>query len=580
MEEYVSTVIVASNLEPGEHTLTLTAHRPTDQWALNGFSVSYQPDDTWFRVALIILTLLALLLIGLAIHFGRQSDWGAFGHRLASWHQQLSKQGQLLLTASAALLAGIAGWLTWSEQASGLIRRVGDGGQLALTAVAASTFYFAPSLFVYLAALALLFGLIYLRPQWGLALIAFTIPFFVKPKPVLGYLFSPLEIFVVVTLAAFVLRVLVQKLASTVPRHPVANPGFRLRSADFAVLAFVIVATISLLFTERLDVASNEWRVLVIESVILYSLLRLLWLQDSEMWTVLDAYVLGGVVVAVIGLWQYSTGQNLITSEGGLMRLRSVYGSPNNVALYLGRMVPILVAFSLMGSGRRRRAYALALVPIGLAMIFSFSKGALFLGLPASLLAIVILWRKSRSGRLWPWLLGFGLAGVAGLLIALQIPQLAGRLNPQGATGFFRMNLWRSSLNMFLDHPIFGVGLDNFLYEYRGRYIMDAAWQEPNLNHPHNVFLDFATRLGLAGLLAGAWMFWSYLRVAFRLPNSVSLAWRPVAAGLIGALVYSLAHGLVDHSFFLVDLAFSFFLMFGLAIWLDENQVADNTRVT
>ena len=298
------------------------------------------------------------------------------------------------------------------------------------------------------------------------------------------------------------------------------------------------------------------------------------------MWTVLDAYILGGVVVAVIGLWQYSTGQNLITSEGGLMRLRSVYGSPNNVALFLGRMVPILVAFTLMGSGRRRLTYSLALLPTGLAMILSFSKGALFLGLPASLLVIMILWRKSRSGRLWPWLLGFGLAGVAGLLIALQIPQLAGRLNPQGATGFFRMNLWRSSLNMFLDHPVFGVGLDNFLYEYRGRYIMDAAWQEPNLNHPHNVFLDFATRLGLAGLLAGAWIFWSFLRVTIKLPGRINSLWRPVSAGLIGAFVYSFAHGLVDHSFFLVDLAFTFFLMFGLAIWLDENQVTSNTSVT
>lgn len=580
LEEYISTEIIASNLEPGEHTLTLTAHRGSDQWALNGFSVSYRPADTTFRVALIALALLALLVSALAVHFGRRTNWGLFGRRLGAWHERLGKQRQLLLTSAAALLATVAGWLTWSEQASSLLRRIGDGGQLALTAVAASTFYFAPSLIVYLVALAFLFGLIYLRPQWGLALVAFSIPFFVKPKPVLGYLFSPLEIILLVTLAAFVLRVLVQKLVSTVPRHPVANPGFKLRSADYAVLALVAVATISLLFTERLDMASNEWRVLIVESVIFYLLLRWMWLQDSEMWTVLDAYILGGVVVAVIGLWQYSTGQNLITSEGGLMRLRSVYGSPNNVALFLGRMVPILVAFTLMGSGRRRLTYSLALLPTGLAMILSFSKGALFLGLPASLLVIMILWRKSRSGRLWPWLLGFGLAGVAGLLIALQIPQLAGRLNPQGATGFFRMNLWRSSLNMFLDHPVFGVGLDNFLYEYRGRYIMDAAWQEPNLNHPHNVFLDFATRLGLAGLLAGAWIFWSFLRVTIKLPGRINSLWRPVSAGLIGAFVYSFAHGLVDHSFFLVDLAFTFFLMLGLAIWLDENQVTSNTSVT
>ncbi len=580
LEEYLSTEIVASNLTPGEHILTVSAHRGNDQWALNGFSVAYRPPDTAFQLTAIVLSALALLVALLAVQQGRRADWASFGRELNIRYRHIGKRWQLLLTASTALMAAFAGWLTWSEQASSIFRRLGDGGQLALTAVAASTLYFAPSFVLYVVAAVLLFGLVYLRPQWGLALVVFTIPFFVKPKPVLGYRFSPLEIFLLITLAAFLLRHLVQRIATTVPSSRVANPGFKLRSVDYAVITFAVVATLSLFFTDRLDVATNEWRVLVMESAILYLLLRWMWLREGEMWTVLDAYILGGVAVAIIGLWQYSTGQNLITSEGGLMRLRSVYGSPNNVALFLGRMIPILVAFMLLGSGRRRLAYSLALLPIGLAMILSFSKGALFLGLPASLLIILILWRRSRPGRLWPWLLGFILAGLIAFLIGLQIPQLAGRLNPQGATGFFRMNLWQSSLNMFLDHPVIGVGLDNFLYEYRGRYILDAAWQEPNLSHPHNIVLDFASRLGLAGLLAGAWLFWSYLRLALGLPGRVNYPWRPIAVGIIGALVYTVAHGLVDHSFFLVDLAFSFFFMLGLAVWLDENQVAAEMPVT
>ncbi|UCG23380.1 MAG: O-antigen ligase family protein, partial [Chloroflexota bacterium] len=524
LEAYLATEIVASDLAPGEHTLTVTAHRGTDQWSLNGFSVSYRPPDTTFNLVLIVLAVVAMILALLAIQQGRRTDWGSFGRQLSAGYRRMGERWQLLLTASAAVMATIAGWLTWSEQASGLFRRLGDGGQLALTAAAASTFYFTPTFLVYFAAVALLFGLIYLRPQWGLALVAFTIPFFVKPKPLLGYRFSPLEIFLLVAAAAFLLRLVVQRIATEVPRR-VENPDFRLRSVDFAFFAFVIVATLSLFFSSRLDVATNEWRVLVMESAIFYLLLRWIWLHEGEMWTVLDAFVLGGVVVAVIGLWQYATGQNLITSEGGLMRLRSVYGSPNNVALFLGRTVPILIAVMLMGKGRRRMAYSLALLPIGLAMILSFSKGALFLGLPASLLAILILWRRSRPGPLWPWLLGFVLVGLVTFLVALQIPQLAGRLNPQGATGFFRMNLWQSSLNMFLEHPILGVGLDNFLYEYRGRYILDAAWREPNLSHPHNIFLDFATRLGVAGLVAGAWLFWSYLRIALGLPRRIVPHW-------------------------------------------------------
>jgi O-antigen ligase len=121
---------------------------------------------------------------------------------------------------------------------------------------------------------------------------------------------------------------------------------------------------------------------------------------------------------------------------------------------------------------------------------------------------------------------------------------------------------------MFADHPLLGVGLDNFLYEYRGRYILDAAWPEPNLNHPHNIVLDFATRLGLLGLLAGGWMVWEAARALYRAGRQAGAEWLPVAAGLGGSLAAMLTHGLVDHSFFLVDLAFTFFLILGVAVWL------------
>jgi O-antigen ligase len=272
--------------------------------------------------------------------------------------------------------------------------------------------------------------------------------------------------------------------------------------------------------------------------------------------------------MSLIGLWQYASGQNLITSEGGLMRLRSIYGSPNNVALYLGRIIPILTAYVLMGKGRRRSLYGLGLIVTTIALILTFSKGSLFLGLPLSLLVILIYWRRARGGNLWPWLAGFLTLAVVIFLGLFQIPQTAGRLNPQGVTGFLRLNLWKASYNMFRDHPIFGVGLDNFLYEYRGKYLLDAAWKEPNLSHPHNLMLDLATRLGIFGLASGVWLIWSYWSISFKLPNTSTPHWKPIAVGLVAVLFGLIAHGLVDHSLFLVDLSFVFFFLLGLCVWI------------
>lgn len=576
-EDYITTEWVARNLPPGPHVLELVAERGWDQWALNGFSVGYRPAGVTNPSLIPGLLALALIMAALATIASRGAEWGTFGKTVHGAYSRMSDRAQLLLTTGAAALVSLTGWLTWGQDALGVYRRLGDAGQLAATAAAATVFYVTPSFILFAAALAVLFCLITFRPAWGIALIALTMPFYVPPlpKPILGYRFSPVEIFTLVTLGAWLLRSLLD--AGTAARNgtlPISRPRF-LR-ADWAVIAFLTVATLSIFIAEFRDVAISEWRVVLFEPILFYILLRSVRLRESEMWVVLDAFVLSGVVVALYGLWQYATGQNLITAEGGLMRLRSIYGSPNNVALYLDRLLPLLAAVWLLGTrerhGRRRNIYAVALLPVALALVLTFSKGALFLGVPASLAVIFWIWQRDAGRRTWPWVIAGGVTGLAALVLAAQIPALAARLDLFGTTGFFRVNLWRAAANMFADHPFLGVGLDNFLYAYRGRYILDAAWQEPNLNHPHNIILDFATRLGLLGLLAGVWLIGETIRVIVAAIRHTNRQWLPVAAGFAGSLAAMLAHGLVDHSLFLVDLSFVFFLMLGTTIWIAENQ--------
>jgi O-antigen ligase len=585
-EDYITTELVAQDLAPGVHTMEIVAARGWDQWALNGFSVGYHPPDAGYRWGMMGLGVTAVLTLLLALYANKKAEWGPLGQKMRDWYGRLQQTGQLILTALVAAIVALTGWLTWGEQAAGLYRRLGDGSQLALTAAAASIFYVTPSFFIYVTALAILFLLIYFRPAWGLALIALTIPFYtnsgsslvpalLQPKPIFHYRFSPVEIYTLLTLAAFGISRFTFHVSRS-PFHPFSPSP--LHAADYAVITFTAVATLSLFFTERLGVATNEWRVVIIEPALFYLLLRGIRPTKREMWVVLDAFVLGGLIVSLFGLGQYAFARDtLITAEGGLLRLRSIYGSPNNVALYLGRILPLLVAMALLGkgNGRRRWFYATAALPIGLAILLSFSKGALFLGLPASLLFVFWVWQRTNRRKTWPWVIGLGAAGIAFLFLAQQIPQLAGRFDLRGATGAFRLNLWRASLNMIAEHPLLGVGLDNFLYAYRGRYILDAAWREPNLNHPHNIILDFATRLGLLGLVAGSWLVSRLGWLLWPARQRVSPLWLPVVVGFGGALVDMLAHGLVDHSFFLVDLAFAFYLMLGTAVWVTRPKAMD-----
>lgn len=652
-EDYLATVWVARDLEPGLHTLTLVADRGWQQWALNGFGVLYRPDDAGYRWGLWGWGAAAILFFALAAFTGVRADWGRLGQRVEGVWQRLSQAWQLVLTGLAGLLIAVSGWLTWGAQAEGMYRRLGDGGQIGVTIAAAFLFYVAPTFYLTALSLLALFVLVYLRPAWGLALIAFTIPFHLEwQKAISHYTFSVLEIFTLLTFAAFMLRFASRCVGEWAmgrrgeggtrrrgepathhaPRttHHVSSSKFQVAGADYAVFALLLVGTLSLFFTERLDVATNEWRWLMVEPVLFYAVLRLSRPNRAELWTILDAFILSGLVVALIGLSQYVTGTNLITAEGGVMRLRSVYGSPNNVALYLGRVLPVAVAVGVWGRrgklavsseqlavgsdqlsvtseklavsseqshslsvsqsppphfiihnsrfiiSPRPWLYLAAAFPMLLAFLLTFSKGGLFLGLPAAFVLLFAIWQKQAGRRVWPWLVGLAVIGAVGLFVALQIPVLAARLNPQ-ITGFFRVYLWRASLEMIREQPWLGVGLDNFLYAYRGRYIFNAAWQEPNLNHPHNLILDFATRLGLLGLLAGGWLFYQFARRAYLLVTahgSLLTEFWPVSVGIAAAFAYTLAHGLVDHGYFLVDLAFAFHLLLALLVTFERDHHA------
>lgn len=588
-EDFLTIVPVATNLAPGIHTLEITANRGWNQWALNGFSVRYAPP---IPVSLMwALAGTAVFAFLLALYTASRAQWGVWLRQKSNWYAGLSDKVQVGITAVTAAIVALTGWLTWGAEAASLYRRLSDGGQIALTAGAAAIFYAAPSFYVYVVALLVLFLLIYFRPAWGVALIAFCIPFYVPPLPkaIFQFRFSPVEIFTWVTLGAWLLRAISDWRFSIDDSKPVsrreagAQREFKksassAKSADISVFAFVIVATVSLFFTERLGVATNEWRMVIVEPALFYLLLRGVKLKEQEMWVVLDAFVMSGLALALFGLWQFVFDpDSLITAEGGLLRVRAIFGSPNNLALYLGRILPLLFAMLLLGqtNGNRRWLYSLFLIPMGLATLLTFSKGALILGLPVAFLYIFWRWQQVNGRSTWPWLILFGVLGVAAFVLALQIPQIAGRIDPRSQTSFFRLHLWQASLNMVKEKPWFGVGLDNFLYAYRGRYILDAAWQEPNLNHPHNIFLDFATRLGILGLITGVWLFWEAGKRLWRRAEGETAVWRPVLVGFGGVLLAILFHGLVDHSFFLVDLAYSFMLVLGTAVWLTLPETAN-----
>ncbi len=432
------------------------------------------------------------------------------------------------------------------------------------------------------------------RPMLWSGALLFALPFYLYPLPILpGRAFNLIEIGVYGGLAFSGLRLI---MAQRTTRHIQHTAPDTRHSILFLLVVCALVATFA---ADQRAVALREWRTLFLGAgmfaLLIHETMRSAPDRTAARYMLALAWLAGGTVVALTGIWQYIIEQNVIQAEG-VDRIRAFYGSPNNLALYLERTAAVGLALAYFGGKAKDKAqkgamrlcsqetratypkrvaqYAFLLtLPQLIALLLTFSKGALFFALPAMLLALAIAGRRllgARGNRL-PALWGWGLAAVAvgmglGLIPFLGAERFRSLLDfrPQ-STGGIRLNLWSSSLQMAFDHLWLGVGPDNFLYSYRSEYILPAAWRDPSLNHPHNFVLDWWTRLGLPGLvLAMAWL-WLGIRSLWRAATVDALA-----VGALGAIAAGLGHGLIDASYALPDL---------LLVWVFLLHLFERPRV-
>ena len=401
---------------------------------------------------------------------------------------------------------------------------------------------------------ALLAGVVW-SPLSGPLLVGAGLPFFFFNRPLAGPLaVTPPGLALMVSWLAILARH--RQLRLTWPRT----------AYDAPLALFLAAALLSLLVTNYPLLSVRELRAVIFEPVLFFWLLHTL--PGSTAWA-LRGFLTAACVTAMAAIAQGPLGLGGTETEG-VLRAQAWYPSANHLALMLGRAWPFLVAACLAdraGPKASRGRAAWAWLPaglVGLGLLLTFSTGGWLGGLAGGLAVIAMLSRRRLAVRAGA-AAAAALVVVSGLAIGGLLPE---RLNPLRQTGGFRLDLWLSSLEMLRDHPLLGIGLDNFAYLYQQVYLRQGAAAEPNLSHPHNWLLQFWLDLGLPGLIAFGWLLYRFAR-------QVSVARRswPVA-GAVGAMVDLLVHGAIDNSYFLVDLAFLFWLTLALV----DPATASQTR--
>jgi O-antigen ligase len=200
---------------------------------------------------------------------------------------------------------------------------------------------------------------------------------------------------------------------------------------------------------------------------------------------------------------------------GPFIRAHGMFGQPNPFAGYLGTILPIALAMTLVSHpGRFRTIAAFSVLTIGMGIALSLSRGS-WLGLAISLGVMAMAW-SPRARKLVIPLAGLVVLVVGLAMMGLLPPNLATRITsvtdnfgvfdvrnvPPTSENFAvveRMAHWQAGWEMFREYPFLGVAPGNYPAVYDRYYI--PPWREP-LGHAHNYYLNMAAEAGVPGLLA------------------------------------------------------------------------------
>jgi O-antigen ligase len=342
------------------------------------------------------------------------------------------------------------------------------------------------------------------------------------------------------------------------------------RMVTCMVLLVALMAVSALWATNVGDVGAAVW---VWASAALAALIIMTTFSDRRSIELLvTAFVFGAVVSVLVGIFAGSlTGApegHTATSSAG--RFGGGSGDPNYFAAAQVPAIVMAIGLANLKRGLIERWLLTCSVGImALGVAASQSRGGL-IGALAAMLAAVIFFRGRRVQAL-AWL---SIAVVIATAWFASSPAAWQRITDTRDAGNGRSDLWSVAWQMTTDHPVLGVGLNNYRavapdYTRKPGQLVYVQLIAEDPHFVHNAYLQMLSELGFAGLLLMLGVIGASLRAAYKAgrrfeelgDRAMAALSQSVLVGTIGMLVafFFISNGIDQRLWILLGL--------GPALW-------------
>ena len=282
--------------------------------------------------------------------------------------------------------------------------------------------------------------------------------------------------------------------------------------------------------------------------------------SKADIKNILLSFSLSGILVSVVSLFYRFFGS--LTYDG---RLKGFFLSPNHLAMYLCPCLLITGYFFLIEKRKKWKiAWLLGLIMISSAIYFTYSYGA-WLGIIFCLWLWMMFFLKGKARIL-------GIIGLIAVIFILTVFQLDSQkfknlIESPRSPLQSRIMLWQAALRIGTDNFFLGIGpgmFQKYYLDYQKYFIPYLEWAVPQ---PHNILLAFWIQNGVFGVVGFVLLVFWFFKNGILRKNAGN---RGLYALLMLIMVYFLAHGLVDTTYWKNDLSLVFWLIIFLAVYLNQ----------
>jgi O-antigen ligase len=282
---------------------------------------------------------------------------------------------------------------------------------------------------------------------------------------------------------------------------------------------FALWLTLSVLWAHNAGEANNgvqDWLTAILGFVVVLTTLR----STHDVTVIAVAFIAGAVVSVTYGVatGALSAAAAAAANEAALHgRFTGGGGDPNvQAAGYLVAMFVCAGLWSLARTNIARLSLIASFLIVSVGFFATQSRGGLLSLSFAALTGLVLLPRQRKR------ILGLAVVAGAGLaVIAVVNPAAIARMTDFGGGTSGRNDIWAVAWRIFTDHPLIGIGINNFQLVEPHYTLTSGALNRIELiaevpHLVHNVYLQMLTETGVVGFLAFLAVVGGCLRASWR----------------------------------------------------------------